>query len=580
MRHRWTLLLLASFADAVLAGGWPQWGAGPAHENSSAATGQALDFMLSDIVYDPLAPQEQADRGDELLVHYQAPLVDGADVFMMFKSGTYSDYAHWNSQVWNVKRLTWAQGQLGEVWIVASDWEPEPVDLADWEPVFHPAVSGQTVYAPGFGGSLLRIRRSDGFDLGRVKPFGDTLDPGTFVAGPLTVDGDGNVYYNAIKLDTAAPLASDVLGAWLVRVTADGTSSMVDYATLVPDAPAAGDACEGTFSSIDLPWPPAPDAVVPSAPSSCGSQRPGLNVAPAVAADGTLYTISRAHRNDRYGYLVAVNANLTPKWHASLRGLLDDGCNVLIPPNGSSGGCRTGATTGVDPATNKPGAGRVLDESSASPTIAPDGSILYGAYTRYNYDSGHLMKFSPAGGYVGSYPFGWDLTPSIRRHDGTYSIVLKENHYDSGSYCGSDATLCGIPRSTATPDDPEQYLIAQLDPALNVEWKFKSTNTDSCARQPDGSLQCVSDHPAGFEWCINAAAIDADGTVFANSEDGNLYAISQGGTVATRRFLQLALGAAYTPLALGDDGLIYTQNFGHLFVVGAPPDRLFASRFE
>jgi hypothetical protein len=54
----------------------------------------------------------------------------------------------------------------------------------------------------------------------------------------------------------------------------------------------------------------------------------------------------------------------------------------------------------------------------------------------------------------------------------------------------------------------------------------------------------------------------------ANSEDGNLYAIAQGGVEKQRIFLQLALGAAYTPLSIGPDGKIYTQNAGHLFVVG------------
>jgi hypothetical protein len=33
-------------------------------------------------------------------------------------------------------------------------------------------------------------------------------------------------------------------------------------------------------------------------------------------------------------------------------------------------------------------------------------------------------------------------------------------------------------------------------------------------------------------------------------------------------FLNLALAAAYTPLALGPDGKSYTLNNGHLFVVG------------
>jgi hypothetical protein len=32
--------------------------------------------------------------------------------------------------------------------------------------------------------------------------------------------------------------------------------------------------------------------------------------------------------------------------------------------------------------------------------------------------------------------------------------------------------------------------------------------------------------------------------------------------------LKLALDAAYTPLSIGSDGKIYTQNDGHLFVIG------------
>lgn len=550
------------------ASGWPQWGAGPRHENSSAASGQSLDFTRDDIVYDPLASQEQAASGGGLYVHYQAPIVDsvgvdGTDVFMTFKSGTFTDRTHWESQAWNIKRLNSNSGHLVEIWSVASDWKPEPFGLAKWEPVFHAALQDQTVYAPGFGGSLLRFNRADGMDLGRVNPFGGTLDPQIFVSGPLTIDSDGNVLYNAVKLDVSSGTSSldnDVLGAWLVRVAPDGDSSIVSYASLVADAPAGTDNCLGEFSAGQMPLPPSTDAVPPYTAYTCGSQRPGLNVAPAVAPDGTIYTVSRAHRNDRYGYLVAVNANLTPKWHASLRDRFNDGCGVIVPADGSVGGCRSGAIVGVDPATNSPGAGRVRDEASSSPTVGPDGTVWYGAFSGYNYSEGHLMKFSPQGNYLGTYPFGWDLTPTVYRHDGSYSILLKENHYG--------------------PAGAQEFRITQLDPALHVEWSFKATNTQTCARQPDGSLQCVSDHPYGFEWCVNAAAVDADGTVFVNSEDGGLYAIAQGGTQVGHRFLQLALGAAYTPLAIGDDGLIYTQNFGHLFVVGATPNLIFANSFE
>ena len=80
----------------------------------------------------------------------------------------------------------------------------------------------------------------------------------------------------------------------------------------------------------------------------------------------------------------------------------------------------------------------------------------------------------------------------------------------------------------------------------------------------------MSNQPNGFEWCINQPGVDGNGVAYANSEDGFLYAIAPGGTLAGRIFLNLAIGAAYTPLAISENGLIYAQNNGHLFVVGNP----------
>ena len=50
------------------------------------------------------------------------------------------------------------------------------------------------------------------------------------------------------------------------------------------------------------------------------------------------------------------------------------------------------------------------------------------------------------------------------------------------------------------------------------------------------------DHPNGYEWCINAPAIDANGVVYVNSEDGNVYVLEQGGKLQSKLFLQLASG--------------------------------------
>jgi len=309
--------------------------------------------------------------------------------------------------------------------------------------------------------------------------------------------------------------------------------------------------------------------------------RPALNAAPAIGADGTIYTVTRTHLLDainRYGGLAAINPDLTPKWWTSFRERLNDGCNndtgtfagALLPANGTPGGCRLGSTPGVDPAQNtRPGA-RILDDSSSSITVTPDGSLLYGAYTRYDFARGHLMKFDANGQFRGAYSFGWDSTPAIYQHNGTYSIVIKDNEYGGGpqfgSYCNVDA-IC-------PPRQNGPFFITQLSSNLSVEWKFQNTNNQVCSRNPDGSVTCVPNTSGtqwpnvGFEWCINAPVVDVNGVVYANSEDGNIYAITQGGTLRANLFLNQALGAAYTPLAIGPDGTIYTENKGILSAVG------------
>jgi hypothetical protein len=288
---------------------------------------------------------------------------------------------------------------------------------------------------------------------------------------------------------------------------------------------------------------------------ACGGQRPGVNVAPAVASDGTIYTASRTHYDAAVAYLVAVNPDLTPKWQLSLESLLQDGCGVLLPVDGTSAGtCSIGTTVGVDPTTNAFGSGRLVDEASSTPTVLPDGAVLFGALDHYNFARGHLFKVSANGNLLGTYTFGWDSTPAVYGHGGTYSIVIKDNHYDASAYCSAATGPVCAARA------PGPYYITQLDANLSVEWQFQNMTTDA-------------NHPNGYEWCVNAPAIDSNGVVYANSEDGNVYAIPQGNTgVLTtpkqKMFLKQAIGAAYTPLSIGADGKLYVQNDGHLLVGG------------
>ena len=562
--------------------GWPQWGQNPQHQGFVDIAGQPIKNQLANVTYDPFVPQEQAFAGGDLLAHYQVPLLDGEDVFMAFKTGDYSD--PFNSQVWHEKRLHWKGGQLVEKWDFTSDWKPEPIDyVGGWEPVFHAVLANGFIYVPNLGGSITQLNRGAGKVLANINPFGSTIDPNTFTSGPLTADSNGNIFYNVIRLDPTQidPLTgvATTVGSWLVKVTPDNSSTMVSYSVLIPDAPAT---CVGRFSNSQLPWPPAPNAT-PSFTFPCGITRAGVNVAPAIAPDGTVYTVGRVDNSPRYGWMIAVNQDLTLKWRKSMRDLFSDGCGVLIPIQPApgvpeKGKCNFGAHVGVDPTTNRLGDGNVLDQSSSSPTVLPDGNVLYGSYTRYNIARGHLIKFDGATGALMAYfDFGWDTTPAAFAHDSTYSIVIKDNHYDeeTGFYCdpsgGVSDTVCA---STGKPAGP--FYITQLNANLTPEWKFHSTETNSCTRQPDGTLTCVSDHPNGFEWCINAPAIDANHNVYVQSEDGHAYVIPQGHTGVfdmsaqgvQRLFLQLALGAAYTPVSIGGDGKIYAQNAGHLFVLG------------
>lgn len=574
---------------------WAQWGSNPQHSGNVAVAGQSLNTKQADIVYDPFVDQEKAENttlfGEAVLtVHEQAPITDGNDVYMVTKTGTYTscnpvgDWTNgtacgpntWSTMTWNETRYTWENGQLVQIWTFATDWKPEPNGtnfpqgiggLVGWEPVFHPLDANNFIYVPGAAGTLWKVDKNKGTSVSQINPFSGVSGvsaTNTFVSSPLTADANGNIYYNVLEFNTTGnPWGNDMAGAWLVKVTSSDGASMVTYATLTPTAPpATSTTCEGTFFSLNdggasLPWPP----VSPATPATqyCGSQRPPTNLAPAIGTDGTIFTASMANFDFQTTYLIAVNPDLTLKWSSSMQNRLTDGCGVLLPiaPQGVTNlanSCSYGATVGVDPTTNAPGSATLSDQASASPTVLPDGSVVLGALDNYNFSRGHLFHFDAQGNYLNAFTFGWDSTPAVYPHGGTYSIVIKDNHYPSAAYCN----FPNNPVCTVTPPGP--YYISQVDPSMNIEWSFQSTTIDGM-------------HPNGYEWCINMPAVDVNGNVYVNSEDGNIYELPQGNsgvfTAPTgKMFLNLALGAAYTPLSVGGDGRLYTQNNGHLFAVG------------
>ncbi|HXZ13722.1 MAG TPA: hypothetical protein VEG64_15155 [Candidatus Sulfotelmatobacter sp.] len=600
-----TVTFTVGSGQASNAAFWAQWGANPQHTGMVSVTGQSLTNNLADIVYDPFVNQEKAENtplygAPVLTVHEQAPLTDGAngaanDVYMEMKSGTYNSCSPvgawtsgaacgpntWNTMWWNEVRFSWLNGQLLEVWDFESDWVPPPnatnfsigqAGLEGWEPVFHPVEANGFIYVPGAGGTLHKVNKTTGAAASLINPFSNVAgvtNANTFVTSPLTADSSGNIYYNVVELNVSGgnPWGTDVVNAWLVKVASDDSFSMATYANLTPGAPlGTAQNCPGTFFNATpvpaFPWPPSTTAVAPSN-QPCGSQRPPMNIAPVIAPNGTLYTASRAHLDSLVSYVIAVNpATMAVIWDALLENRLNDGCGVLVPnaPQGNTttaNTCLFGSNTGVDPTTNALGSGFFPDQASSSPVALPDSSVLMGALDNYNFGRGHLFHFDASGNFVNTYNFGWDSTPAVYVHGNpsTFSVVIKDNHYDASSYCSVQGNPVCAPRS------PGPYYITQMDANLNIQWQFQNTTIDA-------------DHPNGYEWCINMPAVDMNGNVYVNSEDGNIYELPQGNTgifmmPTGKMFLNLALGAAYTPLSVGFDGKLYTQNNGQLFAVGS-----------
>ena len=483
---------------------WLQWARNAQHNGSTSVVGIIPGTELADITYDPFVAQAQAESKGELLAHYQVPLVDGDHVFMEFKTGTYTSCDppgsmqpypcgpdSWDGEVWNERAYQWQNGSLVETWNYASDWKPEPnsnaggrneskAGLFGWEPVFHAAAGGGFIYVPGASGSIHKLRESDGTVVKDFTPFGNHAN--VFVSGPLTLDAAGNLYYNVLALDNEFPWTAEPRGSWLVKISPAGFVTKATYASLIPNA------VQNCFGGL-----------IP-----CGLQRASINVGPALSPDGkTVYTVSHAQFIPWSAYLIAANSDdLSPKWDTYLYGKAKAGSALFV-----------------------------LDIASSTPSVTPDGSILFGAINAVS--RGFMMKFSPSGQFLAAFDFGWDSTPAIYAHDSTYSVVVKNNYY-----------------GTQGP-----YYITQLNADMVPEWSFRNDTIDA-------------DHPRGYEWCVNAPAVDANGTVYANSEDGNVYVIAQGGNKVGKMFLRSAIGAAYTPIAIGPDGKVYAENDGDLFVLG------------
>jgi hypothetical protein len=260
-----------------------------------------------------------------------------------------------------------------------------------------------------------------------------------------------------------------------------------------------------------------------------------MNCAPAVSRDGaTIYiTVS----DGSAGYLVGLNsATLAPKYKARLKD----------PSSGSDAW--------------------INDDSSAAPTVGPDGDVYYGVLEEpfpNHDDRGWLLHFDATLAtkkIPGS--FGWDDTVSIvpasavPSYAGTssYLLMTKYNNYEG-----------------LGPHGDGHNKIAVIDPNVSQTDAYSTVKVMKDVLTILGPNQFPGD-PAGsvYEWCINSAVVDpASKSVIANSEDGHVYRWSLAtNTLAEVMMLNPPRPEAYTPTVIGPDGTVYAINDSKLYAIG------------
>ena len=485
----------------------PPW-SGYASDPQHSALGAVATQSLARIRWSTqvdLAPQYSSGA---LLIHYGSPVISAHNtVIVPVKTGAAGGF-----------RVDAHDGFNGVLlWSMTSAYVLPP---HNWVPSFSGCLTAANrFYAPQSGGRLLfrdNVDNGSGAS-GTVVFYGAAayaLAPATYdsvvrINTPLTADAAGNVYFGFI----VSGVNGAALTSGIARVAPDGTG------TWVAANAAAGDTAIGQVA---------------------------MNCAPALSPDGsTLYIAVNTPPVSgvrQAGYLLALNSTTL----ATVAKVL------LMDP--------------LDP-SNTPA--WVSDDSTASPTIGPDGDVYYGVLEGSGVTHnlrGWLLHFDAALA-VSKAPgaFGWDDTVSIVPRallpsyagPSSYFIATKYNNY-AGIGTGDGTNRVAIL-------DPNQ---TQADPVTGTVPVMKELLT-KLGPTPDAGE--VASFPAAvMEWCINTAAVDPlTSSILVNSEDGKLYRWHLPSNQFTESILLTSgYAEAYTPTLIGPDGAVYAINTAVLFCIG------------
>ncbi|MEO7809222.1 MAG: hypothetical protein ABIR89_08090, partial [Ramlibacter sp.] len=428
------------------------WGFGRDGQHSAVAGIASQD--LNRIAWStPVDLAPQYTSAGALLIHYGSPVITAANtVVLPVKTGATDGF--------RVEARDGATGTLR--WSLASDYR---LPAHDWVPSYGPTLAPSgALHAPGAGGKLI-VRDNPDSALGTARTtvfFGDSVyagnpaafDSSVFINTPITADAQGNLFFGFI---VAGPNPAGLVSG-LARVGADGSGRWVAAAAAADDSAIA---------------------------------KVATNAAPAMSPDQrTVY--------------VAVNK-------APATGSVQSGYLLALDSTTLAVQARVAL---LDPAAGTPA--RVSDNSTASPTVGPDGRVFFGVlesvFGAHN-ARGWMLQFDPllaASRTPGS--FGWDTTASIvpaamvPSYGGAsgYLVAVKYNNY-AGRGDGMNRLAVLDPSAAQADNISGRPVMREVLTILGPT--FESGNS--------GPVK---------EWCINTMAVDPfTKSILVNSEDGILY---------------------------------------------------------
>ena len=501
-------------AAPLSAQSWTQYAHDPQHTTISAVPSQIPQQVRWSTPVD-LAPQY---TGSDLYIHYGTPLITSANtVIVPVKTGATDGF--------EVAAIAAYQGTV--LWTLSTDYSVPP---HDWFPICGATLTpdGSTLAIPAAGGTILTYANPDNANgtPTRVAFYGIdnyNADPAAWNAAiqictPISSDAQGNLYFGFISSGAALPGYPNGISSGLARISHTGAGNFVSAAAISGDATMAKVAynCAVAFSNDGSSLYVAVNNVAPQQAGSFGQ-----------------------------GYLCALSS-ATLAFQSSI---------YLLDPRSTP---------------DSPLAAILTDDSSATPTVGPDGDVFYGvieANFPSNNARGWLLHFSgdlQTTKLPGA--FGWDDTASIvpiaavpsYTGPSSYLLLTKYNNY-AGVGSGD-----GVNRLALV--DPNTSFV---DPVSNVTAMNPFITVKGVTPDPD----FVSSYPnAVREWCINSAAVDVQNYCAAvNSEDGHVYrwdftkATDTPGQLSPGLYLAPATGEAYTPTVVGPDGAVYAINNATLF---------------